>query len=391
MTEDDSRVFLVVGKSRASAIFSPGHRIVVTGLPGGEVFTFETRYLEKGFETRIPDTLWVEIRGVSSTLVKAAETFGNRARNIAAVLGIAANASMGNIGVELAYEVTPGIIEREYFQSFMPEPPTLLVPNRRIPPDASMALHRGIEGHSGREPIMRAIAQYNGALDNWSFGSETLCVAHLFMGLEALKSTALDHHLLHSGLTEQQLAQAWGYMKANRKTLREFLIHETRRRILFDGDDESHRIAKSISDKFEHGFVNYGALRPEAINVVVKTARYLRSAVIRLSGVDDGIKQVLMSEPYDSPSGPLQLVKYIWGTLTAQTEQLPRDGQAYPICQWKSVVDKVSLDDQGRYTFRLNETITPLLGEGVKLRLDKHEVWDGSKLAEARKPKLEQS
>jgi hypothetical protein len=117
-----------------------------------------------------------------------------------------------------------------------------------------MALLRGIESHSGKAQLMRALAQYNGALDNWSFGSETLCVAHLFMGLEALKSTALDHHLLQSGLTEQQLADAWGYVKDKRKTAREFLIHETRSRILFDGDDECHRRAKAISDKFEHGF-----------------------------------------------------------------------------------------------------------------------------------------
>lgn len=146
--------------------------------------------------------------------------------------------------------------------------------------------------------------------------------------------------------------------------MREFLIHETRRRILFDGDDEGHRIAKSISDKFEHGFVNYGALRPEAINVVVRTARHLRSAVIRLSGIDDGIKQILMSQPYDDPCGPRQLVKYFWGTLTAQTDQLAKDGQVYPICLWKSVVEKVYLNDQGQYTFSLNDTITPLLGEG---------------------------
>jgi hypothetical protein len=335
--------------------------------------------------------LWVEIRGFSPTLVKAAETFGNQARNIATILGVAANASMGNIDVELAYDLTPGMMEREYFQSFIPDPPISSVPNRRIHPEASMALLRGIESHSGKAPLMRALAQYNGALDNWSFGSETFCVAHLFMGLEALKSTALDHHLLQSGLTEQQLADAWGYVKDKRKTAREFLIHETRSRILFDGDDECHRRAKAISDKFEHGFVNYGELRPEAIDVVVRTAKYLRSSVIRLSGVDDGIKQILMSPPYDQACGPLKLVKYIWGSLIAQTEQLAADGEVYPICQWKSVVERVYLDDQGRYTFSMNDKITPLLGEGVKLRLDKHEVWDGSKLEEKQKPKLEQS
>jgi hypothetical protein len=389
MTAHDSRLFLVVGKSRASAMFSPGQRIMVNGLPQGDSFTFETRYSHKGFEIPVPDMLWVEVRGYCSTLVKAAETFGNQARNIATILGVAANASMGDIDVELAYDVTPGAMEREYFQSFMPDPPISLVPNRKIHPEASMALLRGIEGHSGKAPLMRALAQYNGALNNWSFGSETLCVAHLFMGIEALKSTALDHHLSQAGLSEQQLAVAWGYVNGNRKTVREFLIHETRRRILFDGADECHRVAKSISDKFEHGFVNYGELRREAIEVVVKTAKYLRSSVIRLSGVEDGIKQILMSPPYDQACGPLKLVKYIWGSLTAQTEQLAADGQVYPICQWKSVLERVYLDEQDRYTFSTNDTITSLLGEGVKLRIDKHEVWDGSKLEEKGKLQLE--
>jgi len=375
------RAYVVVGRTPASAIFGADEEMAITYRYGecepAEI-VFRTRYLDKGYEVPVPEDLWVEARGKAMGLIPAAEMLANGARDLATIISVSVNASMGKIDIELAFDSTPGVQEHEYFQSFVPEKNLTVVPGRKIDCRATAALVIALTPHSDRERIMRAISQYSLALEYWSPGSELLCVAHLFMGIEALKSVALKQHLHETGLTKEQLGERWGYRQDGRESIDQYLDHGVRMRILYGEDAESHQKAKHVSDNFEHGFRNFGDLRPKAREVVVATARHLRTSIIRLAGVDDEVRDLLLATPFDTPRGPLKLTKYLWGQLLGDTENLAAEGQKYPICHWKSSLEKVVRNKDGGYSFSPKETFTMSLGSGVSFTPGRFEVWDGS-------------
>jgi hypothetical protein len=295
---------------------------------------------------------------------------------------------MGKLEVELAYNATPAIKDREYFQSFVPDRNLTQVPGRVVNPSATVVLLNALVGHEDKDRLMRAISQYSQALENWSPGSEVLCVAHLFMGIEALKPVALKHHLSQNGITKTALGELWAYRQDGRETLDQFLDHEARKKLIFENDTVCHRKAKYVSDNFEHGFENFANLRPDAKVVVVRTAKFLRAAIFRLLKINTEVSRVLLSSPFESPRGPLKLVKYIWGRLLADTETLAPEGQEYPIIHWKTSLTSVSRNEHGVYSFSPTENFTARLGEGVSFKPEAFEVWDGCSLQELPRPTI---
>jgi hypothetical protein len=63
-------------------------------------------------------------------------------------------------------------------------------------------------------------------------------------------------------------------------------------------------------------------MRKPAYEVVVKTAEYLRRAIIELVDLDPSVVERALGPKYDTPRGPLNLVRYIRGTLIGKPEQL---------------------------------------------------------------------
>jgi hypothetical protein len=45
--------------------------------------SFKPRFLEKGFEAKVPEEFWIEATGTNASLISAAEALANRARDIA--------------------------------------------------------------------------------------------------------------------------------------------------------------------------------------------------------------------------------------------------------------------------------------------------------------------
>jgi hypothetical protein len=310
------RTYIVVGRCRASAFIDENEDLTFTYKYGSNEpaqISFRTRFLEKGFEVKVPEEFWIEATGTNNTLISAAETLANGAKDIANIIALTTNASIGPIEVELAYDATPGVNEREYFQSFMPDKTINNVPGRKINCEITAALVGLIGQHPDKDKIMRAVSQYSIALENWFMGSELPCVSHLYMGMEALKGITLKHHLSQTGVAKKQLAEQWGFHVGGRETIDQYLDHEVRKRILFQNDTETHRKAKKASDDLEHGFTNFGALRPIAKEAIVSTAKYLRTAILDLAGVDEDRKRIILTKPYDTPRGPSKIVKYIWG------------------------------------------------------------------------------
>lgn len=384
--------YVVVARAQASAILPQDQKLSVSYRFGNQDpinIVFCTRFLEKGFDLPIPEDLWVEATGVSNSLSIASEQFSNGMADICNVLAISTNAYMGRLEVELAFDTTKDVREREYCQRFVEGRPITQVPGRVLPVPATIAVMDALVGHVDKNRLMRAVSQYSLALEDWSPGSELLCVVHLFMGIEALKPIAVRQHLLETGLTKESLGQLWGYVHGRRESLVQFLEHEARKRLLFEGDMECHRKAKYVSDNFEHGLDNFGNLHVPAKEAVVATAKYLRQAILKFMGLNEETNRLLFSPPYQAPRGPLKLIKFLRGRILSNANNLAAPGQEYPIIHWESSLAKVVRNEDGGYSFSPTETFAPQLGIGVSFRPESFEVWDGSTLQEQRQPPMD--
>jgi hypothetical protein len=388
--------YVLVIRTRASAVLYPGDQFTINCNSHDKrafQLTFRTSYdTTKEFSAPLPKDLWVEARGPADSIHDAAEVFGNTALEINGILALAANAYTGNLQAELVFSNDPQATEHEYFQSFIGEMPITTVPGRRINVSIANALIQAVAKHPDRKRLTRAIAQYVEALQSWRPGREISCLAHLYMGVEALTKAVIRAELRNSGQTEKELAAAWGI--ADSLSAREWanaFNMEVRRRLIFGGDAKALSDARLVSDGFEHGFSDFDEMRKPAHEVLIKTASYLRTAIIKTIGIDPTLEKQASSQDYSVPRGPLIVTRYFYGTLLGKADQLAAKGQYYPIVQWRTSLKNVVFNEKGIFSFTPSEKMTPVLGDGVQLRLQGWEVWDGSTIRDPQEPMPEVS
>jgi hypothetical protein len=375
------KLFRVVGRTRASCLIKAKENLLLsvntTSNPEPVEFNFQTHFLDRGYETLVPEGLWVEVCGTAPDLKGAIDQYINKANDLAAILSVSVNAYIPPIEAELAYDDTPGTVEHEYFQSFIKEDQATVVANRTLDCELSIKFFDAIAKSTHVNRLLRAIGQYSAALGHWKPGTEMMCVAHCFMGLEALKPVALEHYKSKTGLSSEDLARQWGYNPTGRQKISEFLDVQARERLLFNGDQECRKKAKKVSDDFEHGFSNFSQLHPIAREIIVPTATYLRNSILTLSGMEENDAKALI-DGYEHPKGPLKIIKYIWGTMHGNGGELAEEGQAYPYFQWQSKLVRVWLNEKEKYTTTHDDNMKAVLGKGIRFSPKTPEIWDGS-------------
>jgi hypothetical protein len=243
-------------------------------------------------------------------------TFLTSAALIATFVELCVNASLGELELELVYDVTPASDRHEFTQSFQFDWPLVPVPGRKIDIDVVHAVLKSFHDHVEQPRIIRALAQYSEALKRWRPFHGLLCVAHLYMCVEALTKAVLRDHCRKVGKSEEELIQEWGIERRQ-------LDSEVRRRLIFCGDNTCYTKAVDTSNAFEHGFEDLGSIQQQAKEVVVPTASYLMKAILDLLNLDDAIRDRLLRSEYASPRGPLLLIHYLHGTLLGKAEDLP--------------------------------------------------------------------
>ena len=375
---------VMVAKSSASAIFEPGEQLVMNfeGAPGTFSVKFWTNYGGK-FEVPVPLNLCAEGRGPAHSLDDAVERFANAARAGSTILALVANADLGLLQPEVVFDASPERDQHEFLQVIIPEEPLRAVPSRRIDVEVATAVSTSLSAHPELIRLRRAIAQYSVALSMWNPGHEIQCLAHLYMGVEALTKAQLRQHLVDRGLFEDQLVQEWQIEKKQ-------LDAEVRRRLILLQDQEAYVKAKAVSDGLEHGFSEYGEMRPPAREVIVRTARHLRRAILDMLKLEERLRVKLTSEDFKEPRGPITLVRYLRGTLSGQADKLAMSDQLYPIMEWRGGLKSVVRGADGKYGFTTDEGFTPKLGEGVTFTPIRFEIWDGSSIQDMPKASFAQ-
>lgn len=378
-------VFVMVARSRASAIFYPGDEFSLNyERAGDEPFQlrFGTTYKDAGFDAPLPMDLWVEALGTASDVQSAGEAFGNAALEINNYIALIVNASMGHLETHLIFDATPGTTEHEFLQSFLPDRPVTVVPGRRIDIELLKEVLLALAKHPERERLSRAAVQYVEALRSWRPGHEITCLAHLYMGVECVTKAVLREHLRSTGKDEEQLAAEWQVNSPDKLKRRKMIDGEARRRLVFGGDEQCARKAREVSDGFEHGYSDFGSMRKPAQETIVKTAAYLRRAILETVGIEVALLERALGPKYSVPRGPLMLVRYVRGTLIGSAEQLAADGQLYPMFHWQSGLQMVRIGEEGVYQFTPKDTVTANFGPAVQMSHARYEVWDGSKMIE---------
>jgi hypothetical protein len=365
--------YTVTARARASTLFPLGQALAMDYDLPGQCLHLEMTTRRKGQNSGFVGDLQVTAQ-VQADSVEDAAAFVTRGREMAAMVSLATNAAITPLEAELVYETTPGVEEREFFQRFVPED-ELSYADRLVPMDATAALLSSVAKHEDRDRLIRAISQYAEALQRWEYGNELLVLAHLFMGMEAIKKACWRAELTRRGISKEDLASEWGFRRDGRVKIDEFLDRSARLRLAFKGDAKHHRIAKDVSDSFEHGFANGGDLFKLAAAALVPTAAYLREAIVDLSGPAGEHRAVLLGDKYLDPRGPAGLEQYFRGLLIGPADgKLAAEGQDHPFCVWEIEVD-VRPNEDGTRSYEHKPTLTPCIGQNIKLRPSNHQVW----------------
>ena len=377
--------YVMVARARASAIFYPGKQFSLNyQIPGKQPFQllFRTTYQNRGFDEPVPIDLWVEARGSAVSVDEAGETFGNAALEICTHLALTANASMGHLEPHLIFDATPDANEHQFLQAFLPEEPVTVVPGRRIDVEVLQGFVIALAKHPERQRLSNATVQYVEALRYWRRGNEIRCLAHLYMGIDAVTKAVLCEHQRTTGKTEDQLAEEWGASDPDKLKRRKKLEGQARRRLIFKSDLNCEEKAREVSNQFEHGWSAFGTMRAPAEEIVGKTAGYLRRAILETSGLQASLLDRALDHQYSVPRGPLVLVRYVRGTLTGHVDKLAPEGELYPSFRWHSGLEKVQREANGTFQFTPKDTVTSQFGAGVTMTNLRYEVWDGTAIIE---------
>jgi hypothetical protein len=336
--------------------------------------TFRTRYSDEGMEARVPREMWIDARGESENdLDEVLTEYGNAAFGFLPAIAFATNAAVSDPEIKIGFEATPVDSRRRYFQSFVPEATGIPYPGRHVLVEQTFHLIRAVNEHEEGERLRRAMEQYRVALGYWKRGLEVLSVAHLFMGVEALTPVALRRELARAGTDPEGLANSWGIEREDGRW-RGLLDAEVRKRILFRGDQETYAKARRASDGFEHGFLDFNALRELSGDVQKRAAKYLRDAVFDLVELDDEVREPLTTHPYETPLNSF-VVRYLRGTFLGDAEDLAAPDQEYPLFRWTSKLKTLSRTDNGGYHLEMDEQMTARFSDDVQFQPQSFEVW----------------
>lgn len=371
MSEISYHTYVVVMESSSAARFGleqPSLEFVMPTPYGSVKLLFKTKYLNEGYDALVPRRLWIDARGLATSLDTAIETFGAMARALVNVIAFSTNAAVDVPDTALAYDITPSIDKREFRQIHVPDEQGVPRQGRRVDADATVAIMKALDSHPNKGILMRTMGLYNLALSNWRPGWDIFAIAYLYMGMDALTKTALEQYCQENSLTKEGLIKSWCLEKQQ-------LDSEVRRRILFKGDTECYRDARRASDAFEHGFLPFDKIREIAVGVREKTAAYLRDAIMGLAGVEESATKSLTSQPYDIPLESYELRKIVRGYLIGEHDKLTASGQEYPFLKWYSGIKSFRENSSREYDIELDMRFEVVLGQNVKFEPKSYEIY----------------
>jgi hypothetical protein len=313
----------------------------------------------------VPRFLLIEGECDSSSLGLARRALGEAVLDLASLIATVANGAVDAPQLDRAYDISPGADARQFYKNFGLTFDSRDRRSRPSPLSPTLAFVNAVREHPERERILRTVRQYRLALSYWPQGLETLALAHLYMGVEALSKALLRDELRASGDTKEALAVKWVLTENERGRLDSSLVAHARRRLIFKGDDATFEKARAASDGFEHGFEDLSEVDALATEVRDATARYLREATLRLA-FSRAVPPEVLNSPYDFVirAGPATFEAF--AELYGRVERLAPIGQRHPDLQVRMMSPEVKKTSPGKMEVRHSWFATWRLGEGTR-------------------------
>jgi hypothetical protein len=299
----------------------------------------------------------------------------------AASVAIAMNAVVDTLEPWVIYRELPIEGRREFMQVHALPEQGLPRPVRRIRPDLVLTVLGRLTTSEHNERLHRAATQYNEALKHWRPGRETLAISPLWIAVETLTDVALRVECARRGMSETDLATDWGVDTARpAREWRTDLVSEVRRRLIFDGDVATASAARHASDAWEHGFLGFDEVRRLAASVRDETARYVRHAFLRLSGVTAPEMAALTVASLDRPKQYFPLTRYLKGTLVGDTANPAATDSAFPLMDWTYDITKFERhEDRTGFRVSFEDHVRPHIANDIGFQAQTVEVWGPAK------------
>jgi hypothetical protein len=321
--------------------------------------------------------MWIEAAGGESktSFIEVITAYTNAAASFIPAIAFCTNAYAGDVEPKIAFDNSPDKVTRDFFQSFVPEHrPAIPLPGRRVPTEAVVAVLHAVQASPSADRLRRAMGQYALALSHWLRGQEVLALAFLYIGMETLVPVALKRECARLGLNADELIKSWGINDKRVAVRRNKLNGAIRRRVLFKGNDALAAQARDASDGFEHGFLDFAAVRSLAEQARDETGRLLREAILECADVPEEHAESLLSPPFDVPLHSF-VTRYIWGTILGEGNELAPPERQYPSLEWRARLKTYKRNEDGTVTFTPEEKPTVRFAEGFAFRPRRYEAW----------------
>jgi hypothetical protein len=374
--------YIVVARSRSCAIFNTGEYVylpIVTESGRSEIQVTTRLVMDHG--KSVPRGIFFECHCEANTVHDATNQQCGFCDVLACVIACSANAFVDYPKLELCFEITPSVRERDFAQAMIPDSVSLNIGTRTVKGRETNNFLGLVLQHKDRDRKLRALSHYRDMLSNWTLENRLRCLVHCFFAVEALAPAALRKEMESQGLSKHEIARSWG-CDLTQSSAQKMFDGLVKRKLIFHDDGEVYKKTKDASDAFEHGYQDFGMLRAVAESIIMRSANHVRKSIFELCNLDTDTFGTLTSEPYDRPKGPPNVAHYVFGKLVGDGPDLAAPDQAFPILNWRYSL-KPELDETSgdvRYTGPI--TITPRFASGISLSDFHMEVWDGSTFVE---------
>lgn len=358
--------YVVVMRAQARLMLDLDEPIILSSLSSwGDIsIVISTRHVDEGFEAAIPRELLIAVRGAAPSIEDALGEYHVRALTVAAIVAFCGNAAVEAPEPYLAYDDTPGELDREFMQVLHEAPPEYEPKKRPLPGRQTAAFF----GHLSRLPgsryesLVAIFAHYSAALNGWFLGGEAIALTYLWLAAEALAYLVIDVELARNESLEE-IADDYGMSREGgvaKRKLRAFL----RWKIGFAGDQTLHDKVKEISDDNEHGSLSLHEAQTMAKEAAPKAFSALRAGIPGFVDSEGGETALLNNGDYRLPFD-LSDRRILLGRLTGETSNLAAEGEAHPRFKWTRSVESVVRTPEGILSRNSLENLEPLVAKGV--------------------------
>lgn len=101
--------------------------------------------------------------------------------------------------------------------------------------------------------------------------------------------------------------------------------------MLFKGDTQTFKAARTASNHLEHGVTQHSELHERAVQSVSTTATYLRDAMLDVLPLSQDDRDRLRAKPYANPAKTGGFERHLLGKISCPDDNIAAPDQAYPM------------------------------------------------------------